>query len=327
MELKDINFDIVENVVYDNIELNVLYSDGVKVWERKQEPQYDVFVTYRDTSTSGYTCPINFSGNKFIKNGVFTYDNTITDITINADVVSIEYRAFDSCSGLRNIHFNGNTNINDSAFAFCSSLNMIEFNGNEYYEYNKEELWQAFADNGVYVADNAFDNTPFQKPSVLEDNEVNEYDYYNVILQLTDGTYHYYNFDGGYIPENRFEYRGDIVYVTICAGLGEIKDFAFAECNSLQSVWILSSDLTNIGSHAFYDCYSLNQITIDNTESAPQIASDAFEQIYWGGTISYGSGFFNIYSTDWNILVNNYGWNTEDVNGYGGGMADDEDGL
>ena len=59
-----------------------------------------------------------------------------------------------------------------------------------------------------------------------------------------------------------YSYRKYINYVRVTDGVISIGNYAFAECTTLDKVY-LSADVYNIGSHAFYNCVAMRLFVVD----------------------------------------------------------------
>lgn len=298
-----------ENINFNGLEVDILQYNGEVVWQKTQDV-YDVTFINTDDTTSGYNCRVNMSNNKYVPQLAFYNNYDIVEITVNADVNYIQDYAFAYCYSLRKLTLNGKTDLYWGSFEGCYYLSEIVFNGTSYNEWMKEDLWQAFVDNGVYVDDAAFNATPFAKPNDFEENEVSEWDYWNVQIMTTDGSWHYFNFEYGYIPDYRFQSRGDIQEVTIKDGL-TINYGAFIDCSNLNTIIITSDAIPSIDGEAFSNCYNLNFIQL-TPGGSPYIDDSAFQNS-GVGLIQFCDGETDVYNTDWSKLIYNYGWNTENL--------------
>lgn len=311
--INDFSFKEVDGVVkmYDSV--NNTYFDKLGRGQVRlvNIDNKDVTLINTDDTTNGYICSVD-GNNKYVPQYAFHNNYDIAEITVNADVDYIQDYAFDYCYSLRKLTLNGQTQIFYASFEGCSQLSEIVYNGNTYYDWNKEELWQAFENNGLYVDESAFNGTPFEKTREMEENEVTEWDYWNVMITYTDGSVHYFNFDSGEIPYGRFQGRGEIYEVTISGGL-TISDYAFAYCYSLYYLSITTDGLSSINYYAFGECSNLYTIELNNN-SVPYIDDSAFEGIQNGGTLYYcGSNVDDVWSNDWSKLMNYYGWEANDI--------------
>ncbi len=73
-----------------------------------------------------------------------------------------------------------------------------------------------------------------------------------------------YNYSGNKSPW--YNYRNDIVSVSLPDGLTSIGNYAFEGCIAQTSITIPNS-VISIGNHAFQSCYGLTSMTIPNSVS------------------------------------------------------------
>jgi hypothetical protein len=83
---------------------------------------------------------------------------------------------------------------------------------------------------------------------------------------------------------------------------------AFYDCTSLESVTIPNS-VTSIGDWAFYNCSGLTSITSLAT-TAPTIQSDTFQNVKTGGTLTVPSGStgYDVWMRTYSYYLGRYNW-------------------
>ncbi len=89
----------------------------------------------------------------------------------------------------------------------------------------------------------------------------------------TTSTIGVYSYTTGYETYNSFHIPEEVTYMDETRQVTSIGDYAFTNCNKLQTISIPNS-ITNIGSHAFSSCSKLNNINIPN--SVTTIGASAF---------------------------------------------------
>ena len=225
-----------------------------------------------------------------IEDGAFYSCFGLTSVTIGNSVTSIGKGAFDSCTGLTSVTIgNSVTSIGDWAFSYCLGLTEVYCN----------------AENVPNTSATAFDHTNISNATLIvpgssvaaykatwsgfgtiKDNGI----YYgscgtNVkysldtstgVLSITgSGAMTNYSSSSNVPWYNKKSY---IKTVEITNGVTSIGNYAFYNCDSLESVTIPNS-VTSIGDRAFSVCSGLTSIEIPN--SVTSIGNNAFYKCYF----------------------------------------------
>ena len=217
-----------------------------------------------DSKSTILYCPKNYAGPVSIPNGItavgdkaFAGRTKITAVTIPVWVSNIGASAFEGCTGLKQILFEGfrsdNLTIGASAFALCSGVTTITFEGNG----------GAGLDTGkVTIGEKAF----FVNNSKTSDTSL-------TTVVIGEGV----NIAsvGKRAFAQQFKLREMNIAETVV--IEEIGDYAFEKCKSLVTIDIPAS-VTDIGQYAFAQCESLAAVNF-RTEGATslEIANYAFQ--------------------------------------------------
>lgn len=232
------------------------------------------------------TIPDVINGNLItaIGNGAFANNDTIEEINIADTVETIGANAFENCSKLSSVNFNGNGSasnlysIGNSAFNSCSSLgNMLfprelEYIGANAFEgcVNLTGFMQLYGDTIEYIGNSAFAGC-----DKLE----------TIALSSTLTTI-------GANAFNNCTSLATIFFPVAGSQLTTIENAAFANCNSLVS-FDLSETVTHIGYDAFNGCWALEDILLrdelefiggnafKNCTSLTIYAEDQFKPAAW----------------------------------------------
>ncbi len=215
-----------------------------------------------DTEQSTYT--IN-SKCKFIMHGAFSNCNSLTDIEIPNNVISMS-GAFVNCQNLTNVTINsGVEKIENSVFYGCSSLtnvtipNSVTSIGARAF-YGCNSLTNLEIPNSVtYIGDGAFEGCDSlayytsEKCNYLGNSENN----YLVLMGVTDKEQETYTIN----PQCKFICSGfggcgQLTNITIPNGVISIGAYAFDGCSNLRNIDIPDS-IIYVGSGAFWDCTNL----------------------------------------------------------------------
>ena len=210
-------------------------------------------------------------------------------------VKTIGYRAFGYSKYLKDIYLpNSVEKISRSAFIGCKNLeNIVLPNGLKkisFGAFNNTNIKKLFIPASVNViSENAFDSGKLEEIKVDKNNEVfTDLNGKNVLvhkqdMRLINAVYDATIPDGieilgessmagnnrekivtpkslVIIGKSAFE-KSDVKELVLNDGLKSIKDFAFSECNQLESVNIPQS-VKEIGANVFYNCKNLKEKTI-----------------------------------------------------------------
>ena len=216
----------------------------------KGEDSYD----YSNEYTGSVVIPecVTYSGTTYIVTGIgieaFFDCFGLTSIELPNSVTSIEDMAFSRCSGLTSIFIpEGVSSIGLWAFVDCNNLDTITVDEN---------------------------NTTYD--SRENGNAIIETNSNKLILGCATTV----------IPESvttignaAFCGCTGLVNITIPENVSCIEEGAFVDCTSLNTVVMLSKDLSSIGSEAFANCDKLSDIYCHST-SVPSTENDAFNDSY-----------------------------------------------
>ena len=186
------------------------------------------------------------SSNKTAYTGAVTIPESVTYNGTTYSVSSINYKAFNGCSGLTSVTIpNSVTSIDSYAFSGCSGLTSVTI-PNSVTRIGRE----AFYDTGWY------DNQP---DGVVYAGKV-AYKYKgtmpnNTIITIEEGTLG--------IADDAFKGCSGLTSVNIPNSVTSIGDDAFFRCSGLTSVTIPNS-VTRIGNDAFYYCSGLTSVHISD---------------------------------------------------------------
>ena len=260
----------IENGIKD--EYGVIYSkDGKRLLSAK----------HFDCKT--YT--IN-KGIKVICDRAFNYCKSLQSIVIPNSATNIGDSAFEGCYYLQSMVIpNSVTSIGDSAFSDCLCLqsivipNSVTSIGNYAFE-DCASLQSIVIPNSVTSIENwAFEGCKSLQSIVIPESVtsigINPFKDSGIISIVCHSKY--FKVDGKALYDQNKKhliafYSNDIHFV-IPNGVTSIGNWAFASCESLQSI-VIPNSVTNIGGAAFSGCESLQSIVIPN--SVTSIGGGAF---------------------------------------------------
>ena len=224
-------------------------------------------ITAYSGTESSITIPNTLDGYRvaIIGTSVFSFRPSLTSVTFNSNLVSIESYAFESCTGLTSITLPESLEkLGKHAFYNCTGLSSITINAkalsnladtNCFYDAGK------YASNGIKVT---FGEKVTKIPTNLFCCTENHHPRINSVKIGSSVTK---------IGANAFLDCRDLTSVSWGSGLVSIDTCAFELCTSLTSAAFPES-LIKIGYQAFYKCTSLSSITIP--ESVEELGKEAF---------------------------------------------------
>lgn len=181
---------------------------------------------------------------------------SVENVTINGDNISIEWKAFESCTSLKTVTVNGgNCSLGDSVFYKCSNLETITVTGGITSTIGS----LAFQDCSSLKEFNYFDSVESIAHSAFE----NCTSLKNVKFGASLKSIAYEAFMGCTSLET-------IVFDE--SSSPDIGDKAFMGCSLVKSV-ILPAGATKIGASAFMNCSSLYHVKLPDN---PEVQSDMF---------------------------------------------------
>ena len=228
-----------------------------------------------------------------IQDNAFRDCINLTFIIIPNNVTSIGRSAFLGCSGLTNITIlNSVTSIGD--YAFCGCINLVSINipssvkaiGASAFE-NCSGLTAINIQNGVTtIGKNAFSNCKKLTSLIIPNSIINIG--YNSLQKCNSLEMLSVPFVGGSASENTYlgylfgatSYSGNPDYIpnslkSVTITGDKISNTSFYGCNNLVSINI-SNNVVNIGSSAFENCTSLENITFEENSRLTGIYNNAF---------------------------------------------------
>lgn len=274
----------------------------------------------------------------FMDYSIFNGCSSLTNVTIGKGLTEITFSTFENCSGLTEVTIPDNiTAIGSSAFASCPALTKvvmgkgvreIDYNAFEFADNLKEvyfsgnapdvkESWAfpydaeitfyytpgttGWTDSEAYDAETGmwyrFKLLPWEEVTEIASGYCGgEGDGKNLSWVLgTDGTLtisgsgEMGNWDSWDVPW--FKYYQMFSNVVIADEVTSIGSNAFYDCDSLETI-SLPNHVASIGDYVFYDCDSLTEVTIPG--SVETIENNAFEECSALETVTIGDGTVNI---------------------------------
>lgn len=243
-------------------------------------------ILYNKDKTELITCPGGISGAVSIPSSVTKIGNhgfgdctNLTDIAIPTGVNEIGAYAFSGCSGLLSIEIpNGLTSLGDGAFYGCSSLKS-PLNLGSISSINYSTFFQCTSLESITVPSGVTTIEEYSFPycenlksitipsstTIIEDDAI--YECRNLeSINVDESNTVYSSLDGILYNEAKTDLlicpSGKVGYVTIPNGVINIESFSF--CYGKVTGITIPSSVTNIPIHAFFCCWNLQNITVDD---------------------------------------------------------------
>ncbi|MCD8201528.1 MAG: leucine-rich repeat domain-containing protein [Clostridia bacterium] len=203
-----------------------------------------------------------------IGDGAFMRDLYLTSVTVGENVTSIGYGAFFECRRLLEVCDMSALGIEPGG---DGNGGIALYAKNVCHE-REHESFLSYEDGYVFYGDG-------------EECLLLGYDGTDTSLSLPEG-------EGFYgINEYAFYYMTEISSVTVPDSAVLVGEYAFAECSSLEYVF-LGSGVESVGDYAFYACLSLTGIEIP--DAAKSVESHAFASCSSIESVSLGDGLCEI---------------------------------
>lgn len=215
---------------------------------------------------------------KTIETGAFRGCTQLTDLSLPGSLESIGELAFDSCTKLPSVTIPGSTtDIKGGAFGYCTGLAEIDVaQGNTNYKSLDGVLYTVSGDELVQY--------PCGKTDAV-------YTIPNGVTKISPSAF------AGTLD--------NLTEAVISAGVTQIGDFAFTNCNHLERVTIPDS-VTEIGQYAYLSCQELKYLSVGSGitkigTSAFELCGKLGEAYFYSALPAFGSGVFD--KTAANICV------------------------
>ena len=213
-------------------------------------------IYYNITSSADKTVEVTYMLSSYYSyysdySGTIVIPNEVTCNSITYKVTSIDYHAFNDCTGLTSVTIPSSvTSIGSYAFKGCTGLTSISIPS------SVTSIGEFAFDGCTGLTGPVFNSSIF---AYLPQNFSGEY-------SIPEGIEH--------IANSAFYSCTGLTSVTIPSSVTSIGNYAFDGCTGLTSVTIPSS-VTSIGYDAFMDCTGLTSVTIPS--SVTSISSAAFD--------------------------------------------------
>lgn len=238
-----------------------------------------------------------------IESNAFSYCSELQTIVFPSDITFIGKKAFKCCSKLQSVKFPPKlTIISKRAFESCSRLKEAEFSNNNFGQLSIEEY--AFANclslekvtlpvNLIVLQKSVFFNTKVHTLTLPQRmNEIEGFaagtgsltSIYLSPMESDDSMKMSLNI----ISQNEVQLateRNNLIFVTrnctnltIPENIVRLTYGCCSSCSLLTSVYFLTTELTEIGSFAFFECRALTSITIP--KSVTEIGESAFNSCW-----------------------------------------------
>ncbi len=241
---------------------------------------------FAGTGVTSVTIPEGYTA---IQTGAFKDLDSLVTVNIPKSMGMISANAFESCDGLKNVNFTeGGSSLRffNAVFADCTSLESIElpasasaFNNatdaNIFYGCTSLEKIEIASGNENFFSDNGM---LFKKTSETEATLV-AFPFGKSKENLT-------------VPEKAagltvtkigahcFRNNDVITSVVVPASVNEIKLFAFAECDNLKNIYLLSETAPEFGSKALSDLPAGSVISVANDQALEAVEKAGSEGVF-----------------------------------------------
>ncbi len=199
----------------------------------------------------------------------FTYCRRLTSISLPEGLTSIGSYAFSYCDSLTSIILPaGVTSIEESAFADCDALTDVYYRGTE-------EEWSAVT---IETGNDPLLNATMHYRTVTASGQCGDsvnYVLYNDGALVISGEGDMWNWSYGDQPW--YDYRSDIVSVTVESGVTRVGNYAFWGFYGITSI-SLPNGLISIGTTAFSNCTALTSISLP--DGLTTLGATAFSQCF-----------------------------------------------
>ena len=204
--------------------------------------------------------------------GAFWGCRELTSLTLPAGITWIEFSAFDGCSGLKEVRFCINDNLDtyltkgQTPWSVLMGKQPTVANpykkvncGIKYYINDKEITSIEIPSNVTTLSNYVFQGcsglTSLTLPAGITEIGKGAFDYCSGLTSL--------NLPAGIteIGKGAFSYCRGLTSLTLPAGITEIGDYAFESCIGLTSL-TLPAGITKIGSYAFDGCSGLTSLNL-----------------------------------------------------------------
>lgn len=245
----------------------------------------------------------------------FAQCNELISITLKNDIWKIGYGAFCESEKLTTVKFEGSVDvIDEQAFYDCPALTTLELPNSEvtlenYCFFECTSLDTLVFGENTWIKD--MNGASFQSTAIKNFKVPASNPHYTVssdgkLLLSKDGKTIYLaatgaNFGASYTISAEVVGSGafcgiDIINLTFTNPETVISDYAFANCESLESITFPAKGVASIGNSAFRYAKSLTKVNLDNVKSVGDYAfSDTgLKEVKLADGATYGEGaFFN----------------------------------
>lgn len=240
----------------------------------------------------------NYNGKPVTVIGAQALQSTsaLTSVFVPSSIVSMETKAFYSCTSLKEISFEAGsalTSVGENAFSSCSALKTVNIGALadwckisfENANANPLTFAHALTLNGTVLTDAVIPLgvTKIGKYAFCNNNALTRVTVPSGVTEIEKGAFLYcrnlteLSLPSGLtkIGESAFMSCGKLTSLTLPASVSMLDTQAFALCKTLESVTIPSdTQLKSIGEKAFYECPALHSFVIPASVTA--IGKNAF---------------------------------------------------